>query len=170
MILPSIRDQYRHLRILVEDLLDATVIDALPRVLLTGSAIVGFLGIAEILRMREIVWRVQIGVTAGGRGIIVLVQGCRGSAVSPQQAGGELTRGESGGVQRVGEVGLMVVKSPIRVVILVVPHDGQGTERMSPGMKVGKLCLGICGGTSTSPPFGGLQRPVTKWRSRGDHP
>lgn len=65
----------------------------------------------------------------------------------------------------------MVVKSPIRVVILVVPHDGQGTERMSPlGMKVGKLCLGICGGTSTSPPFGGPQRPVTKWRSRGDHP
>lgn len=169
MVLASIRDQYRHLGVLIEDLLDATVVDALPRVLLTGSAVVGFLGIAEIFRMGKIVWRVQIGVTAGGWGIIVLVQGYRESVVSPQQVGEELTRGEGGRVQRVGEVGLVVVKSPIGVVILVVPHDNQCTERRKDGdlalEKVGKLCLGICGGLNVTA-CGGPQRPVTKWRSR----
>jgi hypothetical protein len=52
-------------------------------------------------------------------------------------------------MQRVREMRFMMVKSPIRVVILVVPHDDHG--RMSPKVK-GKLCLGICGGQSTSPP------------------
>lgn len=52
MILTRIRDQYGHIGVLVEDLLDATIVDALPRVLLTGDAIVGFLRIAEVLRMR----------------------------------------------------------------------------------------------------------------------
>jgi hypothetical protein len=156
MVLASIRDQYRHLGVLIEDLLDTTVVDALPRVLLTGSAVVGFLGIAEIFRMGKIVWRVQIGVTAGGWGIIVLVQGYRESVVSPQQVGEELTRGEGGGVQRVGEAGLVVVKSPIGVVILVVPHDNSG-HREAKGWSLGEGWKAVPGDLR------GTQRHRLRW-------
>lgn len=58
VILASVRDQYGHVGVLIEDLLDATIVDALPRVLLTGGAIVGFFGVAEIFRVRKIIWRV----------------------------------------------------------------------------------------------------------------
>lgn len=64
MILASIRDPNRHLWVFVEDLLDATVVNTLPRVLLTCSAIVGFFRVAEIFRMCDVVWGVEVGVTA----------------------------------------------------------------------------------------------------------
>lgn len=46
MVLASICDQNRHVLVLVEDLLDAAVINAFPRILLTCGTIVGFFGIA----------------------------------------------------------------------------------------------------------------------------
>lgn len=97
MILASIRNQDRHLRVLVEDLLDATVVDTLPRVVLACGAIIGFFGIAEIFRVRDVVRGIQVGITAGRRGGIMLVQGYRESEASPQQSEGSL-RGESAAV------------------------------------------------------------------------
>lgn len=94
MVLASIRDQNRHLRVLVEDLLNATVVNTLPRVLLTSGAIIGLFGVAQVFRMRDEIRRIEVGITAGGRGIFVLVQSCRGLEASPQQTGEELTRGE----------------------------------------------------------------------------
>lgn len=84
MVLASIRNQDRHLRVLVKDLLDSTVVDTLPRVLLTRSAIVGFFGITQVFRMRDEIRWVEVGVTAGRRGIFVLVQRYRGLETSPQ--------------------------------------------------------------------------------------
>lgn len=74
-------------------------------------------------------------------------------------------------MQRVGQVGLVLVKGPIWVVILVVPHvelpkDLASIPRSLPEVKVGKgkLCLGICGGHNVTG-CGGPQRPLTKRRS-----
>lgn len=58
MILASIRNENRHFWVLIEDLLDATIVYTLPRVLLACGSIIGFLGITQILRMGDIVWRV----------------------------------------------------------------------------------------------------------------
>lgn len=80
MILAGICDQNRHFRVLIEDLLDATIVYTLPRVLLTCGSIIGFLGITQILRMGNIVWRVQVGVTAGWGCGIMLEGSCLGSA------------------------------------------------------------------------------------------
>lgn len=52
----------------------------------------------------------------------------RGLETSPQQAGEELTRGESSRVQRLGQVGLVLVKCTIWIVIFVVPHLGELSE------------------------------------------
>lgn len=80
MILASIRNENGHFRILVEDLLDATIVYTLPRVLLACGSIIGFLGITQILRMGDIVWRIQVGVAAG-RGCGIMLEGsCLGSA------------------------------------------------------------------------------------------
>lgn len=78
--------------------------------------------------MRDVVRRVEVGIAAGGRGIIVLVQGYRGLEASSHQAGKELTRGECSRVQRVGQVGLMLVKCPVGIVVLVVPHAAELSE------------------------------------------
>lgn len=69
MILARISDQDWHLRVLIEDLLDAAVIDTLPRVLFAGSAIVGFFRVCDVVR------RVEIGITAGRWSGIMLVHG-----------------------------------------------------------------------------------------------
>lgn len=168
MIFASIRNQDRHLRVLVEDLLDATVVDTLPRVLLTCGAIVGFFGIAEIFRVRDVVRGVQVGIPAGRRGGIVLVQGYRESEDITATDRRELTRGECGGVQGVRQVGLVLVECPVGVVVLVVPHgeaSGGIRQRMEPSEeKVGKLCLGICGGLNVTD-CGGREGPVMKWIS-----
>lgn len=94
MVLSSIRNQDRHLRVLVENLLNPTIVNTLPRVLLTGSAIIGLFGVAQVFWMGDEIRRVKVGIAAGGRGFFVLVQGYRGLAASPLEAGEELTRGE----------------------------------------------------------------------------
>lgn len=75
MILPRISDENGQLWILVEDLLDATVVDALARVLLACYLIIAsLLGIAEVFGVRDVGGRgVEIGVSAGrGRGIMLV--------------------------------------------------------------------------------------------------
>jgi hypothetical protein len=74
MILAGIRDQNRHFRVLIEDLLDATIVYTLPRVLLACGSIIGFLGITQILRVGDIVWRIQVGVAAR-RGCGIMLEG-----------------------------------------------------------------------------------------------
>jgi hypothetical protein len=72
MILASIRNKNRHFRVLIEDLLDATIVYILPRVLLACGSIIGFLGITQILRMGDIIGWIQVGVAAGwGCGIML---------------------------------------------------------------------------------------------------
>lgn len=69
MVLSSISDQDWHFWVFVKDLLDATVIDALPGVFLTGGTILSLiLGVAEVFGMGEIIWRLAAGVAARGRG------------------------------------------------------------------------------------------------------
>ena len=55
MILAGVCNQDCHFWVLVEDLLDAAVV-TFPWVLLTCGAIVGFLGVTKILRVRKVVW------------------------------------------------------------------------------------------------------------------
>lgn len=73
MVLASVCDQNRHLRVLIEDLLNATIVNTLPRVLLTSNAIVCLFGVTQVFRMGDEIRRVEVGITAGGRGIFVLV-------------------------------------------------------------------------------------------------
>jgi hypothetical protein len=63
--------------VLIEDLLDATVVSTLSRVLLTRGAIVGFLGIAEIIGLGDEVRGIYIRVAARWRGGIMFVMCCR---------------------------------------------------------------------------------------------
>ena len=98
MVLASICYENRHLRVLVKDLLDATVVHTLPRILLACSSIIGFLGITKILGVGDVVWRVQVGVTAGRRCGILFEGSCVESAPSWINSGwtGELAYGETG--------------------------------------------------------------------------
>lgn len=82
MVLAGICYENRHFRVLVEDLLDATVVHTLPRVLLACSSIIDFLGITQILRVGDVIWRVQVGVTAGRRCGILFEGSCVESAPS----------------------------------------------------------------------------------------
>lgn len=107
MVLAGIGYENRHFRVLIEDLLDATVVYTLPGVLLACSSIVGFLGIAQILRVGNVIWRVQVGVTAGRRCGILFEGSCVESAPSSNNSGwrGELAYGETGRLSAVSRAG-----------------------------------------------------------------
>lgn len=64
MIFSRVYNHNGHVVVLVEDLLDAAVVGTLSGVLLTGSAIVGFLGIAEIIGLGYEVRGIYIRVAA----------------------------------------------------------------------------------------------------------
>ena len=74
MVLASIRDQYRHFRVLVEDLFNATVVDAL---LATGRLRLANLEIIIVLifgisQSRYIVWRLSGHWRRGCGGIAIV--------------------------------------------------------------------------------------------------
>lgn len=87
VVLPGIGDHNRHVRVLIEHLLDAAVVNTLPGVLLTRGAIVGLFGITEILGMGNVVRRVYIGVATRRRSGILFVDCYRRSEEASQQAG-----------------------------------------------------------------------------------
>lgn len=93
MIFACICNENGCLGVLVEDLLDATIVDALPGVLLAGGGIIGrvLLGfrVAEIFCTREVVGWVEIGVSAGGRGGIMSIESWAGQldCIPGRQAG-----------------------------------------------------------------------------------
>lgn len=95
VILAGIGDQDGHFGVFVENLLNPAVVNTLSWVLFACCAIGGFLGIAEIIRMSDIVWRIQVGISAGGRSRIMLVNGYRGSEICSEPGERWDLRGES---------------------------------------------------------------------------
>jgi hypothetical protein len=75
MVLAGVRNQYWHLRIFIQDLLNPAVVNALPGVLLARGSIFGLiLGIAEIFRVGDVFGRIEIRVTARWRSRILCVE------------------------------------------------------------------------------------------------
>lgn len=115
MVLAGICYENRHFRILIEDLLDATIVHTLPRVLLARSSIVGFLRITQVPGVGDVIWLVQIGVAARGRCRILFKCSCVESALSWKNSGwtGELAYGETGRLSAVSRTdGIHVGRMP----------------------------------------------------------
>lgn len=100
MVLACIGNQYWHLWVLIENLLNPAIVDAFPWVLLTCGAIVSLIfRVAEVFGVSDVIGRFAAGAAARGRGGILRVEfylWLETGATPEAQGTGEPTRGKCG--------------------------------------------------------------------------